>query len=58
MILEKTLESSLDYKEIKLINPKGNQSLIFVGRTVAGAKAAMLGPPDVKSQHIGKRPWC
>ena len=58
MILEKTLESSLDYKEIKLINPKGNQSLIFIGRMVTGAKAAMLGPPDVKSPHIGKRPWC
>ena len=48
-MLEKTLESPLGSKEIKPVNPKGNQFLIFIGRTDAKAKAPVLGPPDVKS---------
>ena len=55
MVLEKTLESSLDCKEIKLVNPKGDQSWVFVGRTDAEAKAPILWLPDWKmSQLIGK----
>ena len=56
MVLEKTPESSLDSKEIKLVNPKGNQPWIFTGRTNAEAEAPILWPPDVKSQLIGKDP--
>ena len=52
MVLEKTLESPLDCKEIKLVNPKGNQP--FTGRTVAEAEAPLLWPLDGKSQLIGK----
>ena len=50
-MLEKTLESSLDCKEIKPVNPKGNQPRIFIGRTdaEAEAEAPILWPPDVKS---------
>ena len=48
MVLEKTLESLLDYKEIKPIHPKGNQSWIFSGRTNAEAEAPILWPPDAK----------
>ena len=55
-MLEKTLESPLDCKEIKPVNPKGNQSCIFIGRTDAEAEAAILWPPDAKSQLIGKDP--
>ena len=51
MVLEKTLESPLDIKEIKLVNPKGNQAWIF-GRT--DAEAPILWSPDVKSQFTGK----
>ena len=47
-----TLESPLNNKEIKPVNPKGSQPRIFTGRT--GAKALILWPPDVKSQLIGK----
>ena len=47
---------SLDCKEIKPINPKGNQPWIFIGRTDAEAKAPILRPPDAKSQLIGKDP--
>ena len=54
MVLEKTLESPLDSKEIKPVNPKGNQSRIFIGRTEA--EAPILWPPDAKSQLIGKDP--
>ena len=53
-MLEKTLESLLDSKEIKPVNPKGNQSLIFIGRTDAEAETPILWPPDAKSQFIGK----
>ena len=49
MVLEKTLEDPLDCKEIKSINPKGNQSGIFIGRTDAEAEAPILWPPDVKN---------
>ena len=47
--LEKTLESSLDCKEIKLVNPKGSQSWIFIERTDTEAETPILWPPDVKS---------
>ena len=57
MVLEKTLESPLNNKEIKLVNPKGNQSWIFTGRTDAEAEVSILWPPDAKSQLIGKD-WC
>ena len=53
VVLEKTLESSLDSKEIKLVHPKGNQPWIFTGRTGAKAKAPIFWPSDVKSQLIG-----
>ena len=56
MVLEKTLESPLDCKEIKLVNPKGNQSWIIIGRTDAEAEAPVLWSPDAKSQLIGKDP--
>ena len=46
MVLEKTLESPLDCKEIKPIHPKGDQSLIFIGRTDAEAETPILWPPD------------
>ena len=55
-LLEKTLESSLDYKEIKPVNPTGNHSRMFIGRTDAAAEAPILWPPDGKSQLIGKDP--
>ena len=54
MVLEKTVESPLDYKEIKSVNPKGNQFLIFIGRT--DAEAPIFWRPDVKSQLIAKDP--
>ena len=54
VMLEKTPESPLDYKEIKPVNPKGNQSRIFIGRT--DAEAPVLWPPDVKSRLTGKDP--
>ena len=53
-MLEKTLESCLDCKKIKPVNPKGNQSLIFIGRTDAEAEAPILWPPDVKTRLIRK----
>ena len=49
VVLEKTLESPLDYKESKPIHPKGNQPWIFIGRTDAEAEAPVLWSPDVKS---------
>ena len=57
-VLEKSLESPLDCKEVKPVIPKGNQLWIFIGRTVAEAEAPILWLPDVKSQLTGKRPWC
>ena len=56
VVLEKTLENPLDCKDIKPVNPKGNQSWIFIGRTDAEVKAPILWPPDAKSLHIGKAP--
>ena len=53
---KKTLESPVDCKEIKPVNPKGNESLIFIGRTDAEAEAPIFWPPDVKSQLIRKDP--
>ena len=52
VVLEKTLENPLDCKEIKPVNPKGNQPWIFIGRTVA--EASKLWPPDAKGRLIGK----
>ena len=55
VVLENTLERSpLDYKEIKPVYPKGNQSWTIIGRTDAEAEAPVLWPPNVKSWHIGK----
>ena len=56
VVLEKTLESLLDCKETKLVNPKGNQSWIFIGRTDAEAETPILWPPDVKNWLIRKDP--
>ena len=56
MVLEKTLESPLDGKEIKPVNPKGNQPWIFIGRTDIEAEAPILWPPDAKSRLTGKDP--
>ena len=54
VVLENTFESPLDWKEIKTVNPKRNQSWIFIGRTEA--EAPILLPPDAKTQLIGKDP--
>ena len=54
VVLEKTLENPLDYKEIKPVNPKGNQPWIFIGRT--DTEAPIFRPPDAKSQLTGKDP--
>ena len=56
MVLVKTLESPLDYKEIKPVNPKINQPWIFIGRTGAETDVPILWPLDVKSQLTGKDP--
>ena len=56
VMLEKTLESPLDCKEIQTVHPKGNQSWIFIGRTDAEAETAVLWPPDAKNWFIGKDP--
>ena len=55
VVLEKTLESSLDCKEIQPVHPKGNLSGIFIGRTDAETN---IWPPDAKNWLTGKRPWC
>ena len=55
-MLEKILESPLDSKEIQPVNPKGNQTCIFIGRTDADAEAPILWPPDAKSRLTGKDP--
>ena len=54
MLLEKTLESPLDCKEFQSVNPKGNQSCIFIGKTDAEAEIPILWPPDAKNWFIGK----
>ena len=56
MVLEKTLEGPLDFKESKPVNPKGNQPWIFIGRTDTEAEAPILWPPDAKGWLIGKDP--
>ena len=56
MVLEQTPESPLDGKEIKPVNPKGNQPWIFIGRTDIEAEAPTLWPPDAKSRLTGKDP--
>ena len=55
-MLGKTLESPLNCKEIKPVNPKGNQYWIFIGRTEAEAETSVLWPPDTKSWLIRKDP--
>ena len=56
VVLDKTLESPSDSKKIKPVNPKGNQSWIFIGRTDAEAETPVLWPPDVKNWPTGKDP--
>ena len=56
MVLEETLESPLDGKEIKPVNPQGNQHWVFIGRTDAEAETPILWPPDVKNRLIWKDP--
>ena len=56
VVLERPLESPLDYKEFKPVNPKGNQSWIFIGRSDVKAEAPILWPSDAKSRLIGKDP--
>ena len=56
VVLEKSLESALDSKEIIPVHAKGNQSWILTGRTDAEAEAPVLGPPGVKSRFTGKDP--
>ena len=56
MVLEKTLESPLDYKEIQPVHPRGDQSWVFIGRTDVEVETLILWPPDVKSWLIGKDP--
>ena len=56
VVLEKTLESPLKCMEIQSVNPKGNKSWIFIGRTDAEAETSILWPPDVKKWLLGKDP--
>ena len=56
VVMEKTLESPLDCKEIQPVHPKGNQSWIFIGRTDAEAETPILWPPDAKNWLFGKDP--
>ena len=56
VVLEKTLESPLDYKEIQTVHSKGNQSWIFIGKTDAEADTPILWPPDAKNWLFGKDP--
>ena len=56
VVLEKTIEISLDCKEIQPVHPKGDQSWIFIGRTDAEVETLILRPPDAKNQLIGKDP--
>ena len=58
VVLEKTLESPLDSKEIQLVHPKGNQSWVFIGRTDAKVETPILWPPNAKNWLIWKKPWC
>ena len=56
MVLQKTLESPLDCKEIQPVHPKGDQSWIFIGRTDSEAETPIGWPPDAKNWLIGKDP--
>ena len=56
VVLDKTLESPLDCKEIQPVHPKGDQSWVFIGRTDAEAETPILWPPDAKSWLVGKDP--
>ena len=56
MVLEKTLERPLDFKEIQPVHPKGDQSWVFIGRTDAEAETPIIWPPHAKSGLIGKDP--
>ena len=56
MVLEKTLESPLDYKEIQPVHPKGDQSWVFIGKTDVEVETPILWPPVAKSQLIVKDP--
>ena len=56
VVLEKTLDSPLDSKQIEPVSPKGNQPWIFIGRTEAEAEAPILWPPDAKTWLTGKDP--
>ena len=56
VVLEKSLESPLDCKEIQPVHPKGDQSWVFIGRTDVEAETPILWPPDVKSWFSGKDP--
>ena len=56
LVLEKTLESPLDNKEIKSVNPEGNQPCIFIGRTDVEAEAPILWPLDAKNRLTGEDP--
>ena len=56
VVLEKTVESPLDCKEIQPVNPKENQSWIFIGKTDVEVKTPILWPPDAKNWLIGKDP--
>ena len=56
VVLEKTLESPLDCKEIQPVHPKGNQSWMFIGRTDIEAETPMLWPPDAENWLTGKEP--
>ena len=56
MVLEKTLESPLDFKKVQPVHPKGDQSWVFIGRTDVEAETPILWPPDAKNRLIGKDP--
>ena len=56
MVLEKTLESPLDCKDIQLVHPRGDQSWVFIERTDVEAETPILWPPHAKSWLIGKDP--
>ena len=57
VMLDKTLENPLDYKEVNTVHPKGNQSRIFIGRTDAEGEAPILWPPDVKNWPDAGKDW-
>ena len=54
MVLEKTLESPLDFKEMQPVHPKGDQSWVFTGRTDAEDETPILWPPDARSDSLEK----